>query len=151
MESFYHRKVFARTTADPVNPFWLCVPNEAVLWAGPFLADLAHHLGDKGRVNMPSVDGRVLQVDGRGLVNLGLEEIDHKPASRGQPPEPAVAEASITLEDVKRYGETRKRVDELIIWPERHRTLLEGTSKSSGILFFGPPGCGKSRWARAIA
>jgi hypothetical protein len=151
MESFYQRKVFARIKGDSGTPFWLCVPNETILWAGPFLADLALHLADGGRVVLPSADGTLLQVEAKELATSGLEELDAKPANRGETPDPAVAETPITLADVAGYGEVRKQIGELIIWPERHRSLLRGISKSSGILFFGPPGCGKSRWARAIA
>jgi hypothetical protein len=39
IEAFYHQKVFSRLKrAD--SPMWLVVPNAAVLWAGPYLADI---------------------------------------------------------------------------------------------------------------
>jgi hypothetical protein len=151
MESFYQRKVFARTRASASEQFWLCVPNDSVLWAGPFLADLAFHLGTQRRVVVPSADGRALQVSGRELAKLGLEEFERKPGSQIETAEATVPNETVTLKDVAGYADVLRQVNELIIWPERHRLLLEGTSKSSGILFFGPPGCGKSRWARAIA
>jgi hypothetical protein len=55
MEAFYHQKVFARLKRDGAH-FWLVVPNEAILWAGPYLADLAHHLGSGGSVLIPSLN-----------------------------------------------------------------------------------------------
>ena len=151
MESFYHRKVLSRTNNSTGKPLWLCVPNETILWAGPLLADLAHHMADGGRIVVPSADGKLLEVAGRELTRVSPEEFDRTPVSRGGATESALVEAPMTLGDVAGYGEVRKQVDELIIWPERHRLLLRGSSKSSGILFFGPPGCGKTRWARAIA
>src|SRR5262249_42123409 len=132
-------------------PFWLCVPNETVLWAGPFLADLAFHLGDEGRIVLPSADGGLMQIEPRELPRLGVEEFDQRSRGRGDPAEAIIVDTPITLADVAGFRGVREQVDELIIWPERHRPLLRGTSKSSGILLFGPPGCGKSRWARAIA
>jgi ATP-dependent 26S proteasome regulatory subunit len=63
----------------------------------------------------------------------------------------SVLESSTRLDDVAGYAEVKRQIDERIIWPERNRRFLHPTSRSSGVLLFGPPGCGKSRWARAIA
>ena len=60
-------------------------------------------------------------------------------------------ETPLRLKDIAGYKEIRERVEELIIWPEKHQWALRRPSRSSGILFFGPPGFGKSRLARAIA
>jgi DNA polymerase III delta prime subunit len=150
MESFYHRKIFARLKKG--MRFFLIVPGEAILWAGPYLSDLAHHLGENnGRVMVPSTDGAFLEIGGKQLVahrierSSPLERVDTASA------ETAVFEGPIRLEDVAGYEEVKRRIDELIIWPEKHGKVLRPASRSSGILFFGPPGCGKSRWARAIA
>ena len=150
MESFYHRKIFCRVKNG--TPFFLIVPSEAILWAGPYLSDLAHHLSESsGRVMVPSADGAFLEISGKQLVAHQIER--PSPLERVDPrnAETTVSELPIRLDDVAGYEEVKRRIDELIIWPEKHGKVLRPASRSSGILFFGPPGCGKSRWARAIA
>ena len=150
MESFYHKKIFSRVKKD--TRFSLIIPPEAILWAGPYLSDLAHHLSEKnGSVMVPSSDGGFLELGGKPLVAHPLEEL--RPDETVEPGHavPLASESSIRLEDVAGYADVRCRIDELIIWPEKNRKRLRPASRSSGVLFFGPPGCGKSRWARAIA
>ncbi len=151
MESFYHKKIFSRQRAGRANRFWLVVPNDALLWAGPHLGDLAHHLGDGGHVIVPSLDGGFLEIAGRPLASAGAGAM--RPEESEGPAETAadLAESPLKLDDVAGYADIRGQIKDLIIWPERHRAKLRGLSRSSGILFFGPPGCGKTRWARAIA
>jgi hypothetical protein len=151
MESFYQRKIFSRTKRDKLAPFWLVVPNDAQLWAGPYLADIAYHLGENGHVILPAANGKMIEVEKRALSVGEVEEFDPSPPSRPQEADVTPSETLIKLSDVAGYGGVRNQIDELIVWAERHRVLLNRSSKSSGILFFGPPGCGKTRWARAIA
>ena len=55
------------------------------------------------------------------------------------PDEPAevVAEAQLRLQDVAGYMDIRRQIEDLVIWPERHRARLRGVSRSSGL---------QSRW-----
>jgi hypothetical protein len=151
MESFYHKKIFSKTRAAGKRPFWLVVPNDAILWAGPYLADLAHHLGDGGHVMTPSLDGGFLEIAGRPLAASGMSPILPEDTAGLPEPAAAVAEPQLHLRDVAGYADIKRQIEDAIIWPERHRARLRGISRSSGILFFGPPGCGKTRWAQAIA
>jgi hypothetical protein len=150
MELFYQRKIFSRAGCDGTEPFWLVVPNYALLWAGPYLADIAYHLGEKGHVILPASNGKVIGIAGKELSRVEVERPPPPPPPGGER-DPLHSEAVIKLKDVSGYSGVRKQIDELIVWPERHRFIPQGTSKSSGVLFFGPPGCGKTRWARAIA
>jgi hypothetical protein len=150
MESFYHRKIFSRAKKD--NRFFLIVPTEAILWAGPYLSDIAHHLKEKdGCVMVPSADGSFLELFPNPLLPLSIEP--RKSDDRIDPGDSTmiISERPIKLQDVVGYEKVRSWIDDGIIWTEKHRRVLRPTSRSSGVLFFGPPGCGKSRWARAIA
>jgi hypothetical protein len=150
MESFYHRKIFSRAKKE--NRFFLIVPTEAILWAGPYLSDIAHHLKEKdGCVMVPSADGSFLELSPNPLLPLSIEP--RKSDDRIDPGDSTmiVSERPIKLQDVAGYEKVRSWIDDGIIWTEKHRKVLRPASRSSGVLFFGPPGCGKSRWARAIA
>jgi ATPase family associated with various cellular activities (AAA) len=150
IESFYHRKIFSRVKKD--SRFFLIVPGEPILWAGPYLSDLAYHLSEKnGRVMVPSADGAFQEFVGKRLVAHRIERPSPLDRVETGSSETTVSEGPIRLIDVAGYEEVGRRIDELIIWPERHGKVLRLTSRSTGVLFFGPPGCGKSRWARAIA
>ena len=151
MESFYHRKIFSRVKKD--IRFFLIVPGEAILWAGPYLSDLAHHLSETKRSRDGSRGGRNFPRNPWQTARL-LSQWKGPLHLKGSNPErrkQTALEGPIRLEDVAGYEEVRRKIDELIVWPEKHGKVLRPTSRSSGVLFFGPPGCGKSRWARAIA
>ncbi len=150
-ESFAHQKVFSRVKG--AEPFYLVVPNDALLWAGPLLADVAHHLENKGKVLFCLSDGGIGALPPRPLAQVVVaaespEEVQASSAVKAREARPALP---LRLKDVAGYPAVAQRIEKHIIWPEKHSKLLKGLSRSPGILFFGPPGCGKSRWARAIA
>lgn len=152
MEAFLHQKVFSRVRNG--TRFSLVVPNDALIWAGPFLADAAHHLGERGRVLMCRADGGFFALKGRALTQNSLEIESVESGALGGLPlvgAPRVAETHVRLDDLAGYSTVRDLLRRIVLWPEAHRRFLKGASRSSGVLLFGPPGCGKSRIARAIA
>lgn len=133
MESFYHRKIFSRIQATPGKPFWLVVPNAAVLWAGPFLADLAFRTAEKGRVVMPSADGQLLSIERRQLVAPSVETFDPTPISKSETPDSELTQAAITLNDLADMAS----VNELLVQTDRILglgRLIVGTTNFIGSL-----------------
>ena len=55
--------------------------------------------------------------------------------------------------DIGGLEETKRELQEMVRYPIEHRGLFEqfGMHASRGVLFYGPPGCGKTLMAKAIA
>jgi ATPases of the AAA+ class len=59
----------------------------------------------------------------------------------------------VSWEDIGGLEETKRELQEMVRYPIEHRGLFEkfGMHASRGVLFYGPPGCGKTLMAKAIA
>ncbi|XP_069128020.1 transitional endoplasmic reticulum ATPase isoform X1 [Argopecten irradians] len=67
--------------------------------------------------------------------------------------ETAVEVPSVTWEDVGGLENVKKELQELVQYPVEHpeKFMKFGMTPSKGVLFYGPPGCGKTLLAKAIA
>lgn len=56
-------------------------------------------------------------------------------------------------EDIGGLEDTKKSLQEMILFPIEHPEKFHkfGMSPSKGVLFYGPPGCGKTLMAKAVA
>merc|ERR1712183_79934 len=67
--------------------------------------------------------------------------------------ETVVEVPNVTWEDIGGLDQTKKTLKELVSYPVEHpeKFLKFGMMPSRGVLFYGPPGCGKTLLAKAIA
>ena len=56
-------------------------------------------------------------------------------------------------EDIGGLEDTKKSLQEMILFPIEHPEKFHkfGMNPSKGVLFYGPPGCGKTLLAKAVA
>ena len=67
--------------------------------------------------------------------------------------ETSVEVPTVSWEDVGGLENVKKELQELVQYPVEHpdKFLKFGMTPSKGVLFYGPPGCGKTLLAKAIA
>ena len=60
---------------------------------------------------------------------------------------------NVTWEDIGGLEEVKKNLQEMILYPIEHPEKFHkfGMAPSKGVLFYGPPGCGKTLLAKALA
>jgi transitional endoplasmic reticulum ATPase len=67
--------------------------------------------------------------------------------------EHAIEIPNVTWDDIGGLPDVKRELRELVQYPVLHQDkyLKFGISPSRGVLFYGPPGCGKTLLAKAIA
>merc|ERR1712151_501059 len=109
------------------------------------------------RKKMDLIDLEDDEIDAEVLDSLAVTNDDFKWALKQSNPsalrETVVEVPNITWDDIGGLKETKRELQELVQYPVEHpeKFLKFGMSPSKGVLFFGPPGCGKTMLAKAIA
>lgn len=109
------------------------------------------------REKMDLIDLDDEQIDAEVLNSLAVSMENFRWAMGKSSPsalrETVVEVPNVTWDDIGGLLATKKELQEMIQYPVEHpeKFLKFGMSPSKGVLFYGPPGCGKTLLAKAIA
>jgi len=109
------------------------------------------------RDKMAVIDLEGDTIDAAVLQSLAVTQ-DHLKAAMGHTNPSALRETvveipNVTWEDVGGLEDVKNELKETVMYPILHPELFKkyGMSPSTGVLFYGPPGCGKTLLAKAVA
>ena len=124
-------------------------------------ADLAQLCTEAGlqciREKMDIIDIEDEKIDAAILDSMSVSNEHFKHALGVTNPsslrETVVEVPNVSWEDIGGLEDTKRSLQEMILYPLEHpdKFLKFGMSPSRGVLFYGPPGCGKTLLAKAIA
>ena len=109
------------------------------------------------REKMDLIDLEDDNIDAEVLDSLAVSQENFRWAlSKSNPSalrETSVEVPNVTWDDVGGLENVKKELQELVQYPVEHpdKFLKFGMTPSKGVLFYGPPGCGKTLLAKAIA
>merc|ERR1711881_717123 len=109
------------------------------------------------RKKMDLIDLEDDEIDAEVLDSLAVTMDDFKWALKNSNPsalrETVVEVPNVSWDDIGGLKETKRELQELVQYPVEHpeKFLKFGMTPSKGVLFYGPPGCGKTMLAKAIA
>jgi len=109
------------------------------------------------REKMDIIDIEAEEIDTKILEAMAVTQEHFKFAMGSVNPsslrETHVEVPNIKWEDIGGLEETKKQLQEMILFPIEHpdKFLKFGMQPSKGVLFYGPPGCGKTLLAKAVA
>uniref|UniRef100_A0A8D8PUP0 vesicle-fusing ATPase n=1 Tax=Cacopsylla melanoneura TaxID=428564 RepID=A0A8D8PUP0_9HEMI len=109
------------------------------------------------REKMDLIDLEDDQIDAEALASLAVTMENFRYAMGKSSPsalrETIVEVPNITWEDIGGLQNVKRELQELVQYPVEHpdKFLKFGMQPSRGVLFYGPPGCGKTLLAKAIA
>jgi len=109
------------------------------------------------REKMDLIDLEEETIDAEILDSMGVTQ-DHFNTAMGvcNPSslrETVVEVPNVKWDDIGGLEDTKRSLQEMILYPIDHPEKFEkfGMSPSHGVLFYGPPGCGKTMMAKAVA
>merc|ERR1712151_29322 len=109
------------------------------------------------REKMDLIDIEDEQIDAEILDSMAVNQDHFKHALQVSNPsslrETVVEVPNISWDDIGGLEEVKRDLKELVQYPVEHPDKFEkfGMSPSKGVLFYGPPGCGKTLLAKAVA
>jgi len=109
------------------------------------------------RNKMDLIDLEEPEIDAEVLNSLAVTMDDFRWALGKSNPsalrETAVEVPNVTWDDIGGLANVKRELQELVQYPVEHpdKFLKFGMTPSKGVLFYGPPGCGKTMLAKAIA
>uniref|UniRef100_A0A0K0EHY8 vesicle-fusing ATPase n=1 Tax=Strongyloides stercoralis TaxID=6248 RepID=A0A0K0EHY8_STRER len=142
--------------ADDVN--LETIANECHGYVGADLASLCSEAAiQQIREKMELIDLEDDTIDAEVLNSLAVTMDNFRFALNKNSPsalrETVVETPNVTWEDIGGLENVKKELQELVQYPVEHpeKYLKFGMQPSRGVLFYGPPGCGKTLLAKAIA
>lgn len=134
------------------------IANESHGYVGADLASLCSEAAlQQIREKMELIDLEDDQIDAEVLNSLAVTMDNFRFAMGKSSPsalrETVVETPNITWDDIGGLENVKKELQELVQYPVEHpeKYLKFGMQPSRGVLFYGPPGCGKTLLAKAIA